>query len=192
MSLFSKLILWILGFLFLYVGLLGYIVKVYSLPKSKFRKILVENATIIAFKINILRQESTSEISRPVHIPRQWHLIYWKWCQYASREGVLFYWTLIDHMEVWSIRYIKTEFLPSCGCGRIHTTIWTITKQVDKKLDGNYKRNQQPKKQLLYGLLLSTSQTILIRRTKYVEDCWRSQDGLSLTLHIYIYIYIYI
>ena len=38
-----------------------------------------------------------SKISRPVHIPQQQRLIYWKWCQHTSSEGVDCYWWVIDH-----------------------------------------------------------------------------------------------
>ena len=64
-------------------------------------------------------------------------------------------------------------------------TTWTLTKQLEKKLDGNYSRmlrailnnskRQQPTKQQLYGHLPPITKTIIIRRTWH---CWRRGDEL--------------
>ena len=53
---------------------------------------------------------------------------------------------------------------------RVDTTIWTLTKRMEKKLDGNYSRmlrailnksrRQHPTKQQLYGHLLPIIKTI--------------------------------
>ena len=63
-------------------------------------------------------------------------------------------------------------------------TTKTLTKRMEKKLDGNYTRmlrailnkswRQHPTKQQLYG----HSPTIKIRRTRYAGHCWRSRDEL--------------
>ena len=65
-------------------------------------------------------------------------------------------------------------------------TTWTLTKRLEKKLDGNYTRmlrailnkswQQHPTRHQLYGHLPPITKTIQVRRTR----------------HIYIYIYIYI
>ena len=54
---------------------------------------------------------------------------------------------------------------------------WTLTKSIEKMLDGNFTRmlqailnkscNQHPTKQQLYGHLLPTSKTIQIRQTRH-------------------------
>ena len=66
--------------------------------------------------------------------------------------------------------------------------IWTLTKRMKKKLDGNYARmlwavlnkswRQHPTKQQLYGHLPPITKTIQVRRTRYAGDYWRSKDKL--------------
>ena len=65
-------------------------------------------------------------------------------------------------------------------------TTSTLTKRMEKKLDGNYTRllrallnkswRQQPSKQQLYGHLPPITKTIQVRRTTPVVHCWRSKD----------------
>ena len=72
-------------------------------------------------------------------------------------------------------------------------TTWTLTKRMEKKLDGNYTRmlrailnkswSQHTTKQQLYGHLPPISKTIQVSRTRHAEHCWRS-DILSWTLHM--------
>ena len=67
-------------------------------------------------------------------------------------------------------------------------TTWTLTKRMEKKLDGNYTRmlqailnkswRQHPAKQHLFGHRLPISKTIKIRWTKHAGHCWRSRDEL--------------
>ena len=67
-------------------------------------------------------------------------------------------------------------------------TTWTLTKRMEKTLDGNYTRylrailnkpwRQHPTKQQLYGHLPSIFKTIQIRRTIHAGHCWRSRDKL--------------
>ena len=67
-------------------------------------------------------------------------------------------------------------------------TTWTLTKRMEKKLDGNYtrmlrailnkSRRQHPTKQQLYGHLPSIPKTIQVRWTRHAEHCWRSRDEL--------------
>ena len=67
-------------------------------------------------------------------------------------------------------------------------TTWTLTKRMEKKLDGNYTRilrailnkswRQQPTKQQLYGHLPHITKTIKIKRTRHAEHCWRSRNVL--------------
>ena len=63
-------------------------------------------------------------------------------------------------------------------------TTWTLTKRLEKKLDGNYTRmlrailnkswSQHPTRHQLYGHLLPITKTI--RRTRHTGHCWRSKD----------------
>ena len=63
-------------------------------------------------------------------------------------------------------------------------TTWTITKRLEKKLDGNYTRIlrailnkswwQHPTRHRLYGHLPPITKTIQVRRTRHAGHCWRS------------------
>ena len=67
-------------------------------------------------------------------------------------------------------------------------TTWTLTKRLEKKLEGNYTRmlrailnkswGQHPTKQQLYGHRPPITKTIKIRRTRHAGHCWRSRDEL--------------
>ena len=65
-------------------------------------------------------------------------------------------------------------------------TTWTLTKRLEKKLDGNYIRmlrvilnkswRQHPTRHQLYGHLPPITKTIQVRRTRHAGHCWRSRD----------------
>ena len=65
-------------------------------------------------------------------------------------------------------------------------TTWTLTKRLEKKLDGNYTRmlrailnkswRQHPTRHQLYGHLPPITKTIQARRTRHTGHCWRSRD----------------
>ena len=67
-------------------------------------------------------------------------------------------------------------------------TPWTLTKRLEKKLDGNYRRmlrailnkswQQHPTRHQLYGHLPPITKTIQIRRIRHAEHCWRSRVEL--------------
>ena len=67
-------------------------------------------------------------------------------------------------------------------------TTWTLTKLLEKKLDGNYTRmlrailnkswRQHPTRHQLYGHLPPIMKTIQVRRTRHAGHCWRSRDEL--------------
>ena len=71
-------------------------------------------------------------------------------------------------------------------------TTWTLTKCMEKKLDGNYTRmlqailnkswRQHPTKQQLYGHLLPFTKTIQVRRNRHSGHCWRSRDELIIDI----------
>ena len=65
-------------------------------------------------------------------------------------------------------------------------TTWTLTKRLEKKLDGNYTRllrailnkswQQHPTRHQLYGHLPPITKTIQVRRTRHAGHCRRSRD----------------
>ena len=67
-------------------------------------------------------------------------------------------------------------------------TTWTLTKRLEKKLDGNYTRMlrailnkswwQHPTRHQLYGHLPPITKTIQVRWTRHTGHCWRSKDEL--------------
>ena len=103
-------------------------------------------------------------------------------------------WTAIDKLSIiWKSnqtvkmkRSIFQEAVVSIllyGC-----TTWTLTKRLEKKLDGNYTRmlrailnkswRQHPTSHQLYGHLPPTAKTIQVRETRLAGHCWRSMDEL--------------
>ena len=68
------------------------------------------------------------------------------------------------------------------------STTRTLTKRLEKKLDGNYTRMlrailnkswwQHPKRHQLYGHLPPIMKTIQVKRTRHAGHCWRSKDEL--------------
>ena len=103
-------------------------------------------------------------------------------------------WTAIDKLSViWKSDLtdkMKRSFFPAAvvsilldGC-----TTWTLSKRLEKKLDGNYTRmlrailskswRQQPTKHQLYGHLPPTMKNIKIKRTRHAGHRWRSRDEL--------------
>ena len=67
-------------------------------------------------------------------------------------------------------------------------TPWTLTKRLEKTLDGNYTRmlkailnrswRQHPTRRQLYGHLPPITKTIQVRRARHAGHCWRSKDEL--------------
>ena len=67
-------------------------------------------------------------------------------------------------------------------------TTWTLTKLLEKKLDGNYSRmlrailnkswQQHPTRHQIYGHLPPIRKTIQARRTRHAGHYWRSRDEL--------------
>ena len=67
-------------------------------------------------------------------------------------------------------------------------TTWTLTKRLEKKLDGNYTRilwailnkswRQHTTNHQLYGHLPPITKTIQVRRTRHAGHCLRSRDDL--------------
>ena len=103
-------------------------------------------------------------------------------------------WTDIDRLSIiWKSNLTdkrKRSFFQAavvsillCGC-----TTWTLTKRLEKKLDGNYTRmlrailnkswQQHPTRRQLYSHLPPITKTIQARRTRHDGHCWRSKDKL--------------
>ena len=67
-------------------------------------------------------------------------------------------------------------------------TTWTLTKRLEKKLDGNYTRmlrailnkswRQHPTRHQLYDHLPPITKTVQVRRPRHAGHCWRSRDEL--------------
>ena len=79
-------------------------------------------------------------------------------------------------------------------------TTWTLTKQLEKKLDGNYTRilrailnkswRQHPTRHQLYGHLPPITKTIQVRQTRHAGHCWRSRDELISDVLLWTPIYV--
>ena len=105
------------------------------------------------------------------------------WSNYiGSSQSIIWKSNLTDKM-------IRCFFLAAVvsillyGC-----TTWTLTKRLEKKLDGNYTRMlwailnkscwQHPAKHQLYGHLPPITKSIQVWRTRHARHCWRSGDEL--------------
>ena len=103
-------------------------------------------------------------------------------------------WTAINRLSIiWKSNLtdkMKRSFFQAAvvsillyGC-----TTWTLTKRLEKKLDGNYTRTlrailntswqQQPTRHQLYCYLPPITKTIQARRTRHARHSWRSKDEL--------------
>ena len=99
-----------------------------------------------------------------------------------NRLSIIWKSDLIDKMKRSFFQAPVTSIL-LYGC-----TTWTLTKRLEKKLDGNYTRmlrailnkswRQHPTRHQLYGHLPPITKTIQVRRTKHAGHCWRSRDEL--------------
>ena len=91
--------------------------------------------------------------------------------------------------QSWPIKW-KSSFFQAAvvlimlyGC-----TTWTLTKRLEKRLNGNYTRmlrailnkswRQHPTRHQLYGHLPPITKTIQVGRTRHTGHCWRSRDEL--------------
>ena len=103
-------------------------------------------------------------------------------------------WTAIDRLSVlWKSDLtdkIKRGFFQAAVVSILlyRCTTWTLTKRMEKKLDGNYTRmlrailnkswRQYPTKPQLYGHIFPITKTMKVRRTRHAGHCWRSGDEL--------------
>ena len=130
-------------------------------------------------KTNIIQ---LSETGRQVHLPRKQCLINRKRHRHAANESMDSYRSYGS--QTWPIKWnAAVVSILLYGC-----TTWTLTKRLEKKLDGNYTRmlraildkswRQHPTKHQLYGHLPPITKTIQVRRTRHAGHCWRSRDKL--------------
>ena len=99
-----------------------------------------------------------------------------------NRLSIIWKSDLTDKMKRSFFQAVVTSIL-LYGC-----TTWTLTKRLEKKLDGNYTRmlrailkkswRQHPTRHQLYGHLPPITKTIQVRRTRHAGRCWRSRDEL--------------
>ena len=99
-----------------------------------------------------------------------------------NRLSIIWKSDLTDKMKRSFFQAAVVSILPY-GC-----TTWTLTKRLEKKLDGNYTRmlrtilnkswRQHPTRHQLYGHLPPITKTIQARRTRHAGHCWRSRDEL--------------
>ena len=95
---------------------------------------------------------------------------------------------LIDRLWI-AVHAFVSRVSMSFSVDKTHgCTTWTLTKRLEKKLDGNYTRmlrailnkswGQHPTRHQLYGHLPPITKTIQVRRTRHARHCWRSSDEL--------------
>ena len=107
-----------------------------------------------------------------------------------NRLSIIWQSDLTDKMKRSFFQAAVTSIL-LYGC-----TTWTLTKRLEKKLDGNYTRmlrailnkswQQHPTRHQLYGLLPPITKTIQVRRTRHAGHCWRSRDELISDVLLWI------
>ena len=103
-------------------------------------------------------------------------------------------WTAIDRLSIiWKSNLtnkMKRSFFQAAVMSILiyRCTTWTLTKWLEKKLDGNYTRmlrailnkswQQHPTRHQLYSHLPPITKTIQARQTRHARHCWRSKDEL--------------
>ena len=152
-----------------------------------------------AHKIEYMCYNQTGDISTldgtplkliEIHLPRRQGLSTEKNIDTRLTKG----WTAIDMLSIiW-----KSDLTDKMKRSFFHATVvsillygfstWTLTKRLQKKLDGNYTRmlrailnkswRQHPTRHQLYSHLPPITKTIQAGRTRYAGHCWKSRDEL--------------
>ena len=107
-------------------------------------------------------------------------------------------WTAINRLSIiWKSdltnKKKRSFFLAAVASIQLYgCTTWTLTKRLEKKLDGNYTRmlrailnkswRQHATRHQLYGHL----PPIQVRRTRHAGHCWRSRDELISDVFLWI------
>ena len=154
---------------------------VFKLPKSNFRKWLNSTTTNIT-TLDSLRQvdkftylgssDSSTENDIDTRLTKAWTAL--------DRLSIIWKSDLTDEMKRSFFQAAVVSIL-LYGC-----TTWTLTKRLEKKLDGNYIRmlrailnkswRQHPTRRQLYGHLPPITKAIQVRRARHAGHCWRSKD----------------
>ena len=103
-------------------------------------------------------------------------------------------WTAINRLSIiWKSDLtdkMERSFFQAAVASILHygCTTWTLTKRLEKKLDGDHTRmlrailnnswRQYPTRHQLYGHLPPITKTIQVSRTRHAGHCWRSRDEL--------------
>ena len=103
-------------------------------------------------------------------------------------------WTAIDSLSIilksdLTDKMKRSFFQADVGSILLYgCTTWTLTKRLEKKLDGNYTRmmrailnkswRQHPTRHQVYVDLPPITKTIQVRRTRHAGHYWRSRDKL--------------
>ena len=108
---------------------------------------------------------------------------YYQWESAINRLSIILKSDLTDKMKRCFFQAAVASIL-LYGC-----TTWTLTKRLEKKLEGNYTRmlrailnkswRQHLTRHQLYGHLPPITKTIQVRRTRHAGHCWRSRDELK-------------
>ena len=111
-----------------------------------------------------------------------------------NRLSIIWKSDLTDKMERSFFQAVVVSIL-LYGC-----TTWTLTKQLEKKLDGNYTRMlrailnkswlQHPIRHQLYGHLPPITKTIQVRRTRPAGHCWGSRDEVIIVVLLWTPTYV--
>ena len=146
--------------------------KGWSFYWGKFQVKIFDNifvlCTLIQFKQCLINRDIDTKLAKA----------------WTATNRLLLIWKsdLTDKMKRSFVQAVVVSIL-LYGC-----TTWTLTKQMEKKLDSNYTRmlwaifnkswRQRPIKQQLYGHLPPITKTIKVRWTRHAGHCWRSRDKL--------------
>ena len=103
-------------------------------------------------------------------------------------------WTAIDKLSIILTSDLTDKMKRSFFQAAVVSTLlygcttWTLTKQLEKKIDGNYTKilrailnkswRQHPTKNQLCGHLPPNTKTIQVRRTRHAGHCWRNRNEL--------------
>ena len=103
-------------------------------------------------------------------------------------------WTAIDRLSIIGKSKLTDKMKCSFSQAAVVSillygcTTWTLTKRLEKKLDGNYTRmlrtilnkswQQHPTRHQLYGHLPPIMKTVQARRARHAGHCWKSKDEL--------------
>ena len=117
---------------------------------------------------------SSTETDIDMRLTKAWTAI--------NRQSIIWKSDLTDKMKRSFFQAAVASIL-LYGC-----TTWTLTKWLEKKLDGNYTRMlrailnkswwQHPIRHQQYGHLPPITKTIQVRRTRHAGHCWWSRDEL--------------